>query len=331
MSREKLVIHFYSPEARDIPRNNADATNPIYYSSGLHHWLHFTFCYFKYIDLDHPFEVVITGEMPDEGVIVFHRGWVEGELKPNDRQLFVCLLVDYGRHRFSQIQVVHNPTSVNNFKVSAKSFLDKLFPFAKETFIPSWPQPGLIPRLPERGYEIKNVGFVGHAQNLPIELRTSAWQSRCEELKVNFQIVSEASKWADFSQMDLILAMRSFDKRPYYNKPFLKITNALFAGVPVVASSESSHLYLKNVKRVDFPIADSVEELVTVIKSVKENATQEFKKVMSNQRLIAEYDNAAIFDAYKRLFQESFTALHRWSNSPKFVRWLYFKLRALKF
>ncbi len=253
------------------------------------------------------------------------------DLKPNARQLFVCMQVDYGKHRYAQIQVIHNPISVNNYRLSTKSLFDKFFSFAKEAFIPSWPQPGLIARSKNREYKIENIRFMGHAKNLPKELRTTEWLKKCEELKVNFQIVNESEKWSDFSEIDLILAMRSFGKKPYHNKPFLKITNAIFAGVPVIATPESSHLYLKHDKGVDFPIVDNTTELAAAIKRMKNNPLPEFQKIETNQQLIKEYSFEGAFKYYNRLFGECEDMLRKWTGVGPIKRYLFLKIRQFRF
>lgn len=331
MASQKSVIYFYSPEIEKVPKDSVQAVDPKFYSTGLHHWVHFTYCYFKYIDHSHAFDVIMTSSIPEQGIIVFHRGWFPSDLKPNSKQLFVCLLVDCGRHRYAQIQVVHNPKSVDNFRRSIKSLLDKCFRFTKEVFIASWPQPGLIARSEDRGYKVENICFMGHPKNLPKELKTKEWLKKCHEMKVNFQVIDEASKWSDFSQIDLILAMRSFDNRPYYHKPFLKITNAMLAGVPVIATRESSHLYLKYEKKVDFQIVDSIIELASIVKLMKDNPTLEFQKVEINQKLIKDYTSEAVFKAYNQLFKECAVKLQRWSAAGKVQRFFYLKFRGFRF
>jgi hypothetical protein len=239
--------------------------------------------------------------------------------------------VDYGKHRYAQIQVIHNPSSVYNYRLSIKSLFDRFFSFTKEVFVPSWPQPGLIARSPERACRIENVCFMGHAKNLPKELRTPEWLKQCEELEVNFKVINEAEKWPDFSEVDLILSMRSFGKRSYYNKPFLKITNAILAGIPVIATPESSHMYLKNHKKVDFQIVNNTKELVASIQRMKENPLLEFRKVESNKELIKDFDFNGVFRYYEELFKECEDALAKWSKAGPISRFLYIKCRQFRF
>jgi hypothetical protein len=172
---------------------------------------------------------------------------------------------------------------------------------------------------------------MGHEKNLPKELRTVAWKKKCAELKVNFQIVSDSEKWPDFSEVDLVLAMRGFGNRPYYNKPFLKITNAILAGTLVIATPESSHLYLKNDRKVDFRIVNSADELVDAIQQMKNNPLHEFKKVESNKELIRDYNFEGVFKSYEGFFEECERVFQRWSRASSISRFLYMKFRQLRF
>jgi hypothetical protein len=110
----------------------------------------------------------LAREIPAEGIVVAHRDFLPTDLRPSRRQLMVCLLADRnrggsrGHHPYAQIHVVQNPHD---------DFLTHASPGWRAYYMPQWPQPGLLPRDPDRGDRFEVAAFFGYEHNLASELR----------------------------------------------------------------------------------------------------------------------------------------------------------------
>jgi hypothetical protein len=120
-------------------------------------------------------------------------------------------------------------------------------------FIPYWPQPGLIPRDPARGDRVVNVSYKGFDQNLHpyfesrdwtdwirtegfVWIRDSLPHGPSEQNGVN-------AAWHDYSQTDVILAVRPDPRRRqerngFTAKPASKLCNAWHGRVAAVLGPE---------------------------------------------------------------------------------------------
>ena len=122
------------------------------------------------------------------------------------RQLRIdCFLVgcrsDFPRPVMCDVAIVQNLANVES---------------DRDIFMPHWPQPGLIPRLPERGSRIENMSFKGRSFNLAPAFRSTEFLTELEALGVHFEVDDEsrdtATGWSDYRTSDLILAVRSSRK-----------------------------------------------------------------------------------------------------------------------
>ncbi|MDX5385809.1 MAG: hypothetical protein LPK15_06355 [Alteromonadaceae bacterium] len=101
-----------------------------------------------------------------------------------------------------------------------------------------WPQPGLIPRDPERGCNVKTVGFAG----LPVNsgLSDGALASVCKSFGLSFRQLSP-SDWNDYSNVDVLVGVRDFAGGRYPRKPASKLLNAWLANTPFIGGVDSAY------------------------------------------------------------------------------------------
>jgi hypothetical protein len=194
-------------------------------------------------------------------VVVTHADYVDRLLAeaPSAADLtIVAARADRPRQMYADIEIVQNASSVGDFQI----------------FIPSWPQPGLIPRLAGRGTRLENVAYVGARKQLHDEFATDewsdalrrrglSWQLRMVTFGGNDQLYSQ-HKWNDYSTSDVIIAVRPPSMWDDTSKPAAKLTNAWAAGVPAIVSPEVPYRELRQSELDYIEVRDAREALAAI-------------------------------------------------------------------
>jgi hypothetical protein len=183
------------------------------------------------------FPCELVGTLPEEGIILAHWDSLPSDLKPNAKQLIVCFQADRARHPYAQVHIVQNSQGL---LPQLMLLGDRYLLPGKNAFMPLWAQPGLIPRDPTRGDRFETVAFFGLAENLAPELRDPDWAKKLSEMGLQWHLVSEFDRWSDYSQVDAIVAVRTFTRQSYTWKPATKLYNAWHAGVPAILGYDSA-------------------------------------------------------------------------------------------
>ena len=312
-----IPIYYYYPNK--IP-------NTLDYKSGLDCWILKTFWKLKEYKSD--LNIHLVNYIPDEGIIIFHKGFFPKDIVPSNTQLFVCVQADYGRHQYAQYHIAQNPLGVSNFNFSKRSFLEeKLFSFTKSYFIAHWNQNDIIKRNSSRGESFKNVCFYGIAPNFPKDLLEPSFREKLKSEGIELKIITDSDQWNDYSETDCVLAIRDFENKPHYNKPFSKIINSYLAGVPVIAGNESSSLYLKNGLGIGISIVTNPDECFNAIKQVKENYLSSLKRIIIDKDKLKEFQDEAILLSWDKLLREMQHNYQLWLNSSSLAKNIYIKYR----
>lgn len=192
---------------------------------GRYHWVLQTYLYLK--DAGLPVRLVRT--LPEAGIIATHMDCVDYGFRPNRNQILVIMLVDREvPHPHAHLHITHNPVQGLPWGISHR-------------YMPPWPQIGLIPRDPRRGDTFETLGYFGYENNLVPAIRDAGFQQQLAALGVRLEIPPPAT-WHDFSQVDAIVAIRSFGRdQPLLSKPSLKLYNAWLAGVPAIFGHETAY------------------------------------------------------------------------------------------
>ena len=312
-----IPIYYYYPNK--IP-------NTLDYKSGLDCWILKTFWKLKEYKSD--LNIHLVNYIPDEGIIIFHKGFFPKDIVPSNTQLFVCVQADYGRHQYAQYHIAQNPLGVSNFNFSKRSFLEeKLFSFTKSYFIAHWNQNDIIKRNSSRGESFKNVCFYGIDQNFPQKLFEPSFKEKLKKEGIDLKIITDSDQWNDYSETDCVLAIRDFENKPHYNKPFSKIINSYLAGVPIIAGNESSSLYLKNGLGIGISIITNPDECFNAIKQVKENYLSSLKRIIIDKVKLKEFQDEAIVLSWDKLLREMQHNYQLWLNSSSLAKNIYIKYR----
>ena len=243
MSERVPPIYFY------IPKLYWSCTMPVSadenwkgFGLGIYAWTVQTYLRLK----ADSFPCELVSELPAEGIVLVHRNALRAHsdnLKPMPNILLICLKAELPAYPYAQLHVVQNSLESKTLKNSY--------------YIPHWSQPALIPRNLARGDRFENIAFFGHEVNLAPELRDSSWEKQLKAMGLNWYPILNRNHWSDYSQIhdrwndyseiDAIVAVRSFDRqqlylsRNYISKPATKLYNAWLANVPAIVGAESAY------------------------------------------------------------------------------------------
>jgi hypothetical protein len=319
------LIYFYTKNLEEFDQcvlNNKFSNKQL---SGVENWIKRT--YFQLYKISNkPFKIVITDKIPDEGIIFFHKGYFEKNLKPNRNQYFVCAQADHGRNKYAQMHITQNPCQILNFKTNRKTFIDNLFSFTSNIYIPNWKQHNIIPRSIDRGCMIENVYFFGRKINF-IDGDFEKLKLDINKLGLNLVLDYNASNWSDYSKADIVLAIRDFNNNAYYHKPFAKLVNALSAKTLIIAAPESSSLYFKKHYFPNLPIASNYDEFLLIIKSIINDPAKYFKAVDDLQSRLSEFEDNNMALRWVKIFEESIKKYNNWKSASLVSKKLFFLLR----
>jgi hypothetical protein len=206
--------------------------------------------------------VQLVERPPEAGIVVTHADDLNRLLTdapfPEDLVIVVARS-DRGPQPLADFSIVQNPADADD---------DYQF------FIPSWLQPGLVPRRLDRGSTIETVAYFGSFRELDPELtaaawvdalraRGLAWESRTIMFGGGDQLY-EQHGWNDYATIDVVVALRPPEAWAARSKPAAKLQNAWAAGVPAILSPESQYRYLRR-SALDYIEARSAADVLSAI------------------------------------------------------------------
>ena len=203
-----------------------------------------------------------------------------------------------------------------------------------DIFIPLWSQPGLIPRLKERGSTIENIVFKGYERNLYESFRSPEFKRELEKLGVTLRInghsQNEPVMWNDYSSDDLVLAVRDLTEKDALIKPASKLVNAWIAGVPALLGPEPAfgEQRQSDLDYIEVTTPQAVFEAVKLLKSQPEL----YQKMVANGHKRAEdfTTEKMIQRWYEFLAGPVADGYKRWSKTTQVSRIAEFSLRSIQ-
>lgn len=308
-------IFFYLPErqwpAGGIPRDADSCSGLVFLNTALA-WTLQTFLRLR----DAGFPCTLTSSMPEEGVVLAFRGSLDFNLKPGRGLLLVCMMADAGPHTYAQLHVVQNPRQTQTVKNSH--------------FMPHWPQPGLIPRDRARAARFETIAYFGCPANLAKELKCDAWERRLESQGLSWRMIGpESEGQIDYSAVDAIVAVRSFDGDPHICKPASKLYNAWRAGVPAILGRESAY-HAERKTELDYLEVSSPDEALEAIRMLKGDGLLRDAVVDNGFRRAEEIDAARMTQRWREFIRDvAVPAFYSWREKTDLERKVFFCRRYL--
>jgi hypothetical protein len=148
----------------------------------------------------------------------------------------------------------------------------------KSFFVPHWPQPDLLPRNLQRGNTIQRIVFVGTPNNLWTPFHSASFNQALAALGVQLVMMTPetGTGWTDYTQADLVLAVRSLTQTDYWGKPASKLVNAWIAGVPAILGPEPAFRALRR-SRYDYYETQSPDAVIAFIRHLQSHP-QEYNR-----------------------------------------------------
>jgi hypothetical protein len=213
----------------------------------------YSWCLQTFLELrDRGWPVALLSE-PQPGHVNFVHAAHLSSLKPTAEAFIVAIRADYPRVPWAAANVVQNRLQADD----RGSF-----------WIPHWPQPGLIPRAADRD-TVQCVAYAG----VPCWLARGErqWSAALKALGIEFRRLGH-DNWNDYSTVDVLVAVRSFDESRYDEKPPSKLFNAWHARVPLIAGYDSA---FEQIGRpgVDYFRVSTLEQAIAAIERLRDDRT----------------------------------------------------------
>jgi hypothetical protein len=312
-------IYFYISErdwpSRSIPES-ADR-NWQGFSNGIYSWTLQT--YLRLRTASFPCELVKT--LPTTGIVLAHRDSLPDAFPPPGAQvLLVCLKAEREHHPYAQLHVVQNPQEM----VSSPTDLWPSY------YMPHWLQPGLIPRDPARGDRFETVAYFGLERNLAPALQEPSWSEQLSSLGLRWQIVNR-DRWHDYSEVDVVLAVRSFDRQAHTSKPATKLYNAWHAGVPAVLGPESA-FQAERHGELDYLEVTSLTDAIAVLKRLRDDVELRHAMIANGQIRATDTQSTKLVERWQDfLINQAVPVYERWCRTPSWTQQLFWQRRYVAF
>lgn len=246
----------------------------------------------------------VVKSMPQQGIVIADRDSLGNQYPYLGDVMLICAKGDREFHPSAHMHIVHNASE------SARSSNQLWNPY----FIGHWPQPDIIPRSSHRGHHISTIAFLGTRSNLAPELTSKHWTETLEDIGCQWSPRHTPAAWNDYSDIDVVIAVRTFNRSQFPNKPASKLINCWHAGVPILVPPESAFTALRK-SPLDFIEICSIEDAITAIQNLQGNP-QKYQAMVDNGWLRAkkyteetilgdwvDFIESTVYPQYK-LFQE---------------------------
>lgn len=208
-----------------------------------------------------------------------------------------------GSLNFGHVMAWRNlPARQGEFRISIRADYPRLFdadfeilqnPACRtgkhQAYLPYWPVPGLIPRDSTR----RGVRTVAYAGRLgPLNLADGLHAPKGPLEQFDFRIISP-DHWHDLSEIDVLLAIRSFDRAEHSSKPPSKLYSACRAEIPLIAGYDSAFSSIAEPGR-EYLRVDSIARLTNELRQLKNDPAYYNSIVQAGRARAPEFSHEAI-------------------------------------
>ncbi|MEN7972429.1 MAG: hypothetical protein ABFR47_01200 [Verrucomicrobiota bacterium] len=324
MSEEKVFIYI-SPSA-DInayPDNLQGDMSVFRQARSIQHEVQWIF----YLMLkDQGLDVSICHDFPDRGILLIHKSHVK-KFAWNPNLFVVSLQWDYKRDDRAQMHLVSN-----NYKTTKASlgWLDRLSFQGLQHYVPPIMHPVIIPHDAEREDQIEKIAFIGDPKNLDEAFKTGAFESAVQQLGMEFIVRSDPDKMADFSDIDVVMAIRKIGQI-ISNKPPTKLINSWRGGVPAILGCELGFREARETE-YDYIEVDSVEDVLNALSRLKDDVEFRHEMIANAKRRGAPFSAEGQQQIWVEFFKNTIIpAYHDWQCRPAVGKFAFLLLRGIRY
>lgn len=249
--------------------------------------------------------VELVGAVPSDGVVLFHAKHERHVRRARGagRALLVGCRADNRQPLAAEVEILQN-----------RQFEDRRSRF----HVPHWPQPGLLPRDRARGERVERVVFKGFAANLHPELASPGWAAALAERGLAWEAdaphyagaatATAEARWADYREVDAVIALRPPERKTARSKPATKLANAWLAGVPALLGPEPAFRELRR-SELDYLEVDGAEAALAALDRLRAEPGLYRAMVENGDRRAVEVDVASVVARWRELLFEALAPL----------------------
>ncbi|MBB5714313.1 glycosyltransferase [Sphingomonas aerophila] len=200
-------------------------------------------------------DVELANDFRAGALCIAHRDDVRRSVSTLWRSFIVSVRADRERTFTCDLEIVQSPASIE----TPNAF-----------YILHWPQPGLRPRDPSRGTRLERLGYFGELKNLAAGYRDPHFLLELAASGVELVVRDDPAEWGDYSDIDMVLAVRDGTPRFLAAKPATKLFNAWLAGCPAFVGNEPAFFHHHN-SDLDFIPVGSPAEVLAQLRRLREN------------------------------------------------------------
>lgn len=246
--------------------------------------------------------VSFSYELQEGAVNIIHGQVARRQLKASDvsRYFIIGVRADFRPFPYGQFEIVQNKKTCGGRRI----------------YLPHYPQPGLISRDPSRGHMVSNICYTGRLNNLAdIDLLK-------QELdRVGCALVlKEYGHWHELLDVDVLIGVRSFSKKPYNDKPASKLINAWLAGIPFIGGFDSAYSQVGTPEK-DYLRVLTMTDLVNAVVTLRDDGELYNSMVFKGYQSAKEYTVEKITDRWiEFLSRDVEPAFNRWNQKGKLLK-----------
>lgn len=187
-------------------------------------------------------------------------------------------------------------------------------------YVLHWPQPDLQPRDPSRGTLVKRLGYFGALKNLGSEFRAPRFRRELASVGIDFVIREHPHEWPNYSDIDVVLAVRDGSRHFLASKPASKLFNAWSAGCPALVGAEPA-FYHHRTSELDFIPVTSAEEVLAWLRQLREDPAF-YRRLVQRalQRAESVDEDHVVQDWLRFLTEVAVRKYQRWHSRPAPLR-----------
>lgn len=195
----------------------------------------------------------------------------------------------------------------------------------KDHFVPHWPQPNLKPRNLSRGARVENMVHKGQPGALAEPFKTEEFLNTLKDMGIHFapsvgHVESMYEEWRDYTEADVVLAIRNNTEYDLTLKPPLKLINSWFAGCPALLGPEPAYQALRE-SELDYIEIRSPEDAIAALQRLQDNPELYLAMVENGFRRAQAYtvDNTAAL--WRDILANSIASdYERWRHQSPFEK-----------
>jgi len=142
----------------------------------------------------------------------------------------------------------------------------------RDHYMLHWSQPDLQVRDPQRGAHIKNLVFKGRWYYLPDAYKNDEFITQLNEIGIQFKTTPDYQvdlrEWTDYTEADVLLAVRQKADLYLESKPPTKLINAWMAGCPALLGPEPAYQELRQ-SELDYIEVNSPAEVIQALQRLQ--------------------------------------------------------------